>query len=354
MDSELHRRLNYDAEVVKSHIEDVIDALNPKGSGGGGGSGEGGDTLNQLLEQLIDEAQPAPLPPPPPGQKVELLKPGQEPSGYDHIAAEESEYAEKPKRFPKEYYDHINQVEEPDDAAERAVQIGSLYLRLRSIMVDNKFDRHVSDQKRGLIYSPQVWKALTTKRIFQKKLEREHKEYDVVLLLDTSGSMDDIVYDENGNEIGSRLSIVGTLAGVLSASLERLGINFCVLVFANHVYLAKDWGEHYHPSQWFRLRELVNIAQGKTGGGTEYARALWAARQALYQRQGERLLLMFTDGNGFHSDAKREWKLISHIAKAQCFGIGEDPGMSGAIILRTVEDFVKEVKAIFRKVVRRG
>ena len=97
-------------------------------------------------------------------------------------------------------------------------------LKLKSIMLDNKYDRVVRNRKRGKLDDKSLFKvALNRNNVFKKKQERDGKEYNIVICVDQSGSM----HCNRKMETASELSefLVKTFERVGNVNVSLVGFN---------------------------------------------------------------------------------------------------------------------------------
>lgn len=97
-------------------------------------------------------------------------------------------------------------------------------LKLKSIMLDNKYDRIVRNRKRGKLDDKSLFKvALNRNNVFKKKSERAGKEYNIVICVDQSGSM----HSNNKMQTASELAefLVKTFEKVGNIKIGLVGFN---------------------------------------------------------------------------------------------------------------------------------
>lgn len=89
--------------------------------------------------------------------------------------------------------------------------------KLSSILTDNKFDRWVAGKRSGKLDTKRIYKIRTASTIFKKREARKGKDYSVMIVVDTSGSM------SSGG--GSKLDTAIQCAQKLQMHFERLKVN---------------------------------------------------------------------------------------------------------------------------------
>lgn len=109
--------------------------------------------------------------------------------------------------------------------------------RLASIMLDNKYDRRLKGRTRGKLDMKALYKVPTLARsIFTQKTARKNKEYNIVFVVDRSGSMDDM---DGRNK---RKSDYATEACTfLVKSFEGININTAIVGFDDDISVLKEF-----------------------------------------------------------------------------------------------------------------
>ncbi|MFC5079623.1 von Willebrand factor type A domain protein [Vibrio thalassae] len=149
-------------------------------------------------------------------------------------------------------------------------------------------------------------------RIFKRKFsERENVDVDVVVLADSSGSMNTNIEHMK----------VATYA-ILDA-LERIdGANTAAYAFG---YGSTDIAQIKKPNERFSNIVKGKIATLQSWGGTPAAEAYWAAAHALFAMQGKKkVVVMITDGQPNSPSATKEMvkALQSEGITVICMGVG--------------------------------
>jgi len=157
--------------------------------------------------------------------------------------------------------------------------------RLRSIMLDNKYDRRVRGRTRGKLDMNRLYKVPTGSRnVFLQKESRKGKNYNVVLLVDESGSM------------SGRKAQLAESAVFLTKHLTDLGINVGVIGFRQFVKVHKDLVSK--PDYDFIYKSIA--AAG--GDNADYDAMRRAYKMFEKAPAGKNIFIMLSDGApvGYH------------------------------------------------------
>lgn len=165
--------------------------------------------------------------------------------------------------------------------------------RLSSIMTDNKYDRRLKGRTRGSIDLTRLHKVPTgSTSVFTRKEARKGKNYNVVLVLDQSGSMDDQI------EVASSAIIE------MAKAFDGL-VDLAILGFHDNVFVHKYF-EAKLTNYTLAYKEMV----ARCDGGTDDFEALKRAYEMLNGRQGNNLVIFMTDGQG------HDTQTMHHLVKA--------------------------------------
>lgn len=171
--------------------------------------------------------------------------------------------------------------------------------RLANVMTDNMFDRRVRGSKRGKLDMMRLWKAKAgANNIFQKKQERKNKKYNIVLLIDESGSMchkDFKMVNGEGHCGRSRIDVASEMAVFLARSFEGLNLDLAIVGFNSLIMTHKDFNEKV--DDYDKLQ--ATIVQNTRHSIASYNHDLDAISKALKMfkgREGKNLLYMISDG----------------------------------------------------------
>lgn len=174
--------------------------------------------------------------------------------------------------------------------------------RLASIMTDNMYDRHVRGRTRGKLDLTRLWKGETgATTLFTQKQARKNKKYNVLLLIDESGSMyaseKDILEDRGKYKRARKASdtpkidVAREVALFLARSFDGLSLNLAVVGFNDFVKVHKGFDEKLNLDL---LSEVIELGQGDSYNN-DYD-AMSYAYQMLNKREGQNILLMLSDG----------------------------------------------------------
>jgi hypothetical protein len=187
-------------------------------------------------------------------------------------------------RIPKEMHERLK------DNAFKA--------RLSSVMLDNKYDRRVRGRTRGKLDMTKLFKVPTGSRsVFMQKQARKGKQYNVVLLIDESGSMS-----------GRASMLAAESALFLIKQFEGINVNVGVIGFNNEVRVHKELTS---PAN----HDLIYSEIVDSGGGTNDYEGMRRAYHMLNKApEGEKILVMLSDGGPgtyrhgvfYGEDGKRE------------------------------------------------
>lgn len=183
-------------------------------------------------------------------------------------------------------------TDEMDD--KRSLEIGrktyqkqdSVFLaKLNNIMNDNQFDRRLKGRSRGKLDMTRLYKAETgSTSVFTQKSLRKNKKYNVVLVVDESGSME-----------GSKIETAGMVTQFLATHLDKVpGVNLAVLGFNHFQRLHKDFDQKIDLTT---LKDSVMKAIESGAGHNADYNALERAYDLLKGRDGRNLVIFMSDGH---------------------------------------------------------
>ena len=127
-------------------------------------------------------------------------------------------------------------------------------------------------------------------RLFKRRMEVEGIDSAVVIVLDVSGSMEEVC---GGNRIRPA---VKTLAALLE-SLNAAGVATCVLTFANDTSVLKPWAMPVKKA----LGEIKGVRCG--GSTNDYFAVRYAHELLLARTEQRKVCFVITDGGGAYSTA---------------------------------------------------
>ena len=188
-----------------------------------------------------------------------------------------------------------------------------LYFRkkLSSILKDNRLARQGGTFRSGKLNTKKLykWKCDDTK-VFSRKVMRQHKDYNVVLVVDESSSM-----------LGGRALNATKTAVLLAEVLDYCGIPFSVIGFNSDLREYKKLNE---PFTWVKKRNLESILPS-VSGATSDAFALNVARHHLENTVGENIVFVLTDGgsnpSSYNIPAEHKKRLKGKYTKMDDFDI---------------------------------
>lgn len=188
-------------------------------------------------------------------------------------------------------------LEELEDAAVDAPPVNDLKdsvfkARLQSTMTDNKYDRRVPNRKRGKLDMKRLWKAKTgSTSLFTQKEARKGKEYNIMLVVDESGSMN-----------GEKMVQAAETALFLAKNFEAMNINLAILGFNHKLVLHKDFTKAIDD---YAVVNAQMISRAQSGDGTcnhDYD-ALQRGYALLSRQKSEHsknILILISDGKPEH------------------------------------------------------
>jgi hypothetical protein len=171
--------------------------------------------------------------------------------------------------------------------------------RLSNIMTDNKYDRKLKGRSRGRLDMTRLSKVPTgSTSIFTQKQSRQNKLYNVVLVVDQSGSMNhsDAYEDEFGNwrEGKRRIVHAADVATFIAKSAMGLNVNLAILGFNHYQYVYKHFDKPVLDYTKLHNGLVSRIDEG--GGCNHDYDAIGRAYKMLKGRQGKNIVLFISDG----------------------------------------------------------
>lgn len=156
--------------------------------------------------------------------------------------------------------------------------------RLSSIMTDNKYDRRVRNRTRGKLDMTRLFKVPTkAQSVFTQKLERKNKRYNVVLVVDESGSMH-----------GDKIVKAADIAVFLAKHFTGLNLDLEIVGFNHYIYTHKNFGSKV--KDYAKLKNDI-IDRVHIGGGCNHDYdALAYAYKSLAGRNGQNFVIFISDG----------------------------------------------------------
>jgi hypothetical protein len=186
--------------------------------------------------------------------------------------------------------------------------------RLQSVMTDNMYDRKTRGKKRGSLDMKHLYKAeVGSNNLFMQKTARKGKQYNIVLCVDSSGSM-------GGPGSGEPLGVAGETVVFLANAFSGLNLNFAVVGFSDNVKVHKDFNEKYDPHE--NAQDLFNKITHFGNSGTNDLGGMRESYKLLQNKSGQKnFVILISDGE---SGRNTEIRAIEEANKdlAQAFGVG--------------------------------
>lgn len=259
------------------------------------------------------------------------------------------------------------------------VKVKGFERKIASIMRDNKYDREVSGFRSGKLNNKKLYKVQTgSEKVFKRKSERKNKQYNVVILIDESGSMSTGI--GNGHR---RIDMAINTTTVLVKALEKNNVNFALVGFNQDMTVHKQFGKKLDAEK-FRKNSLENYASYRSGSNDD-AGAILLARKLLSGKRGKNIIISISDGQpaineecemlssvledlgmaaeDFEDSSRFGGGLLKRqVAKAsqsaEVIGVGIDTDVSefysNNFRATTEQEFVDSLLKALRKSVRRG
>lgn len=250
--------------------------------------------VNGLLEimEVGEDGQPKPSAPPPPQSIMDKLMSEiddmQEASKGESSDDDESEDSERPPKM--------------SDNAFRA--------RLRSVMTDNKYDRVLRGRTRGKLDMTRLHKIpAKSTSVFARKEARKNKSYNVIFLVDNSGSMG-----------GDRARVAAESCIFLLNNFEGLNIRTEVLKFRNNGYVLKTFGQAYTKAVEDKVYNEIRYADM---GNADYDAMAWAYSR-FPKNDGQNLLVMLSDGEPTDASVDNEFEYFDIDGSKKMFKVPGD------------------------------
>lgn len=178
--------------------------------------------------------------------------------------------------------------------------------RISSIMTDNMYERRVRGRTRGDLDMRSLYKVgIGSKSVFTQKSARRGKQYNIVLLIDESGSMGHPGWGEY------KIDKAADAAVYLTTQFTKLNINVAVVGFNKSIYIHKpfeissfDSGKMWkqicdraNGDDWEQFRDQL----GSTSDNHDIAcnhdfDAIAEGYKMLYNKRGTNLLIALSDG----------------------------------------------------------
>lgn len=249
--------------------------------------------------------------------------------------------------------------------------------RLNSIMLDNKYARRLRGRTRGKLDMSRLFKVPTHSRsVFTQKQERKGKQYNIVLVVDQSGSMS-----------GRKEEVAAEAVLFLAKQFENLNLNIGVIGYGSHVKVHKELN-----TKKFNYDELYTELTTSMGGTDDYPALRRAYHMFRTAPEGQNILIHVSDGSPgiYYNDSvfygvngKRERlkgfvmptsryedkgyvdynqkEHLHHLVRSHpevtAFGIGIQQGgwqIPDHVVIHNVSELKPKILGILRKNIRRG
>ncbi len=239
---------------------------------------------------------------------------------------------------------------------DKPLHVPFFYRKLASIMRDNMYDREVSGFRSGKLNHKVLYKVmLDNPRVFKRKFERKNKKYNVVVMVDVSGSMaDEMAYVDK--RVIRRCDIAFDMVEVLVRGFNQNGINYSIQTFNSVPRVTKDI---YQRMEFTKL--MSNVRDDlDPGGGNDEVRALRQIDKTFKKvRDGKNIALFITDGESGRSrdEIRKEVSSIEKKAKVFAYGMATDSVKSyfkNPSVCNTKEEFMGAVIGDLSRYIRRG
>lgn len=237
----------------------------------------GGKSSSEIIEESIKKMPPMPMP---------ATMPGFSPAKGILPNYEKDDLAIQPRNNDPGKLPNI-----PRDVQEK-MHDTVFQTQLRNVMLDNRYDRRVRGRTRGKLDMGRLFKVPTGSRtVFTQKMARKNKHYNVVLVVDESGSM-------RGKE--SECAAETTL--FLAKSLMAIGIDVAIVGFNKYINVRKEFDTPLNERSVYWGIESTNHGNG-AGSNNDYD-ALNMAYHMLdnVPREGKNIVLFISDGQPASSD----------------------------------------------------
>lgn len=217
--------------------------------------------------------------------------------------------------------------------------------RVRSVMLDNKYDRRVRARKRGKVDMTRLYKVrVKENNVFTQKQSRKGKKYNITLVLDQSGSM--CVF----GLIGEAARTIAYLAQHLD--MPQYNISVRVIGFGWNVATYKDRNEKVGNYKTLE-RNLIS-----SRGGTYTHLAIQDAVDEMKNLDGDNIIICVTDGYP-ESLSQTTGVIRANQDRAHIIGVGIGGYNCGGsfkhrVKVNSIDQLKPELIKILRRVIKRG
>ncbi len=160
--------------------------------------------------------------------------------------------------------------------------------KIQSILKDNAMKRLIPGKKFGELDHKRLHKVLTSDKLFMRPDSINGKQYNIVLLVDRSGSMD-----------GYRIDIAARSVCKLGIILEKYA-KVAILGFNDRIVIYKKFNSSVEDYSKLERKITRNIA----GKGNHDHAGIRESCKMLKKQPGRRIIVVLSDGSPSCSDSK--------------------------------------------------
>lgn len=189
--------------------------------------------------------------------------------------------------------------------------------RFNSILKDNAYDRYEGRYRTGALNERRLYQhSLGKFNLFQRKNDVKNKNYEIILLVDESGSM------AHGNNVQALKSSI-----FLTEVFTKLKIPHSIYGFNGHYYSHKTKEQGIDPKMKRSLMDIVNNTHNYYAGYNCDGHFLLEAFKEFTNLDNEKILMVISDGHpaecGSHEnrDLKASVRKVMN-TKVKLIGIG--------------------------------
>jgi cobalamin biosynthesis protein CobT len=250
--------------------------------------------------------------------------------------------------------------------------------RISSIMTDNMYERRVRGRTRGNLDMRSLYKVSTGSRnVFTEKMAKKGKQYNIVLLVDESGSMG------NPGWGAYKIDKAAECAGYLTEAFGGLNINVAVVGFNKTLYHHKKFGikndvakmkrqieDRANGDDYDQFRDQLGEHPNRHDIACNHDfDAIAEAYKMLYNMKGTNLVIALSDGRPNCDDcSSREYDQDKHrISRikalihdnervAKTIGIGvlyDAEQFPNRILVNNIDDLKTELSKVLKKEIKR-
>lgn len=162
--------------------------------------------------------------------------------------------------------------------------------KIQSILRDNMSNRYIGGQESGKLSRRGLYRVPAgSVKVFEKRLERKGKHYNILLVLDVSGSM----------QSDNRIVTASLCMAQLIVALDKSDVNFAVMTFNRDVIIQKDFSRKIATKKVSviqgSLQELV-YARPSNDENHDYIAAKQALKMMAGQTEGKNITFFIVDG----------------------------------------------------------